>query len=387
MHAQNGTESNTSLSVVVSSNNQFALDFYRGINGSSGGKNIFVSPYSISTALAMTFEGSRNNTRKQMGEVLHFNMPDAERQAGFSELLAQTRPGPGKKYKLEVANALWGQKDYPFETAFTGAIGKFYGGGFNTVDYPGDKEGSIRKINTWVEDKTAGKIKNLIHSDDITPLTRLVLTNAIYFKGDWASPFEKGATKDEAFHVTETERVQAPMMHKTAHLRFVKENGLAAIELPYAGDDLSMIVLLPDSNVEQLGASVTLEMIEKLRSQMRPAEVDVTLPRFKFETRYILNQELGKMGMPDAFDEFLADFSGMTGKKMLHISEVIHQAMIDVNEEGSEAAASTAVVMSKKALRMPMKETFRADHPFIFTIVHNGTGSILFMGRVTNPVS
>jgi serpin B len=375
------------MSSVVSSDNQLAFDFYRGINVSSIGKNIFVSPYSISTALAMTFEGSRNNTRTQMAAVLHFNMSDADRQAGFSELLAQTRPGPGKKYKLEVANGLWGQKDFPFEPAFTGTIGKFYGGGFNTVDYAGDKEGAIHTINTWVEGKTAGKIKNLIHLDDVTPLTRLVLTNAIYFKGDWASPFEKSATKDEAFHTTETQKVQAPMMHQTAHFRFVKENGIAAIELPYSGDDLSMIVLLPDSKIDKLGEDLSLERIEILRAGMRLAEVDVTLPRFKFETRYILNDQLGKMGMPDAFDESLADFSGMNGKKSLYISKVIHQAMIDVNEEGSEAAAATAVVMSQKAMPFNMKETFRADHPFIFMIVHNTTGSILFMGRLSNPVS
>ena len=259
----------------------------------------------------MTFEGSRNETQKQMASVLHFNLPDADRQAGFSELLAQTKSGPGKKYKLEVANALWGQKDYHFEPAFTSAIGKFYGGGFNIVDYAGDKEGAIHTINTWVEGKTAGKIKNLIHLDDVTPLTRLVLTNAIYFKGDWASPFKKDATKDEAFHITDAQKVQAPMMHQTAHFRFVKQNGLAAIELPYAGNDLSMIVLLPDSNIDKLGESVSLDMIHKLHSQMRSEEVDVSLPRFKFETRYILNEELSKLGMPDAFDEFLADFSGI----------------------------------------------------------------------------
>lgn len=385
--AQKGTASGKDLSEVVNANNQFAFDFYRNLNTHEMGKNIFVSPYSISTALAMAYEGSSGNTRKQMAVVFHFNMTDAERQTGFSALMEQTKAGPGKHYKLGVGNALWGQKGYHFEPAFTHAIDKFYGGGFSEVDFPDDKAGSIHEINAWIEGKTAGKIQDLIHPDDITDLTRLVITNAIYFKGDWASQFKKAATKEEAFHLGSGKTTQVPMMRQTGQFRFVREDGLAAIELPYADNDLCMIAILPDGDVEKAGESLSLEKIQKLRAGMRSQEVDVSLPRFKFETRYLIGNNLTTMGMPDAFNEGLANFSGITGKKDLYISSVIHQAMIDVNEEGSEAAAATAVVMSTKSVRFDMPEAFRADRPFLFMIIHNSTGSILFMGRVSNPPS
>jgi serpin B len=370
---------------VVNANNQFALDFYRDLNAKEKGKNIFVSPYSISTALAMAFEGSSGNTRNQMAGVFHFDMPNAKRQAGFAGLQKQIAAGADGHYKLSVANALWGQKNYHFEPAFTQTIDKFYGGGFNVVDFPGDKPATIHKINTWVEDMTAGKIKGLIHPDDINELTRLVITNAIYFKGDWASQFKKTATKDEAFHLGDSKTAMVPMMHQIGHFRFARENGMAAIELPYAGNDLSMIAILPDSDIEKMGASLSLEKIQQLCVDMRSQEVNVFLPRFKFDTRYLLGSDLSAMGMPDAFSEGLADFSGITGKKDLYITSVIHQAMIDVNEEGSEAAAATAVVMGTKSMRIDLPETFRADKPFLFMIVHNATGSILFIGRVSNP--
>lgn len=385
LFAQNQAADNKGLSEVVNANNAFAVDFYKTLNKSGAGKNIFVSPYSISTALAMTFEGSRNNTQKQMATVLHFDFSDTVRQEGYSALLAQTKAGPGKHYKLDVANALWGQKDYHFEPAFTGAIAKFYGGGFYTVDYKGNKSGTIERINKWVEDKTARKILNLIHDDDVSELTRLVLTNAIYFKGNWASQFSKGATADAPFYLAGGAKVQVPMMHQTGRLRYVHENGAAAIELPYAGDELSMIAILPDADVDKFGETLSLGEIDQLRSHMRSREVDVFLPRFKFETRYLLQDALTAMGMPEAFDQYLADFSGMTGNKALYIFRVIHQAMIDVNEEGSEAAAATAVVMNEKSVQMDMKAAFRADRPFLFLIVHNSTRSILFMGRLSSP--
>jgi len=383
--AQQGTASGQDWPDVVNANNQFAFDLYRNLNAQETGNNIFVSPYSISTALAMAYEGSSGNTRKQMADVFYFDMPDAARQAGFAALLEQTKAGPGKHYKLNVANALWGQKDYHFEPAFTHAIDKFYGGGFNEVDFQGDKPATVHKINTWVEDKTAGKIKGIIHPGDIDELTRLVITNAIYFKGDWESPFKKAATKDEAFHLDGGKTVPVPMMRQTGHFRFLRENGLAAIELPYAENDLSMIAILPDGDIEKLGESLSLEKIQQICAGMWPQQVDVLLPRFKFDTRYVLEGNLSAMGMPDAFNGRSADFSGITGSKNLYISSVIHQAMIDVNEEGSEAAAATAVGMRAMSARSNRPEIFRADRPFLFMIVHNSTGSILFMGRVSNP--
>jgi serpin B len=383
--AQSATANGNNLSAVVDSNNQFAIDLYAKINAQDTGKNIFVSPFSISTALAMTFEGSSNNTRKQMAAVLHFNLPDADRQAGYSALLAATSAGPGKHYKLDVANALWGQKGYKFELPFLNVTGKFYGGALKPVDFAGNTEGARIEINTWVEDHTAKMIRDLIPKGAINPDTPLVLTNAIYFKGKWASPFKAAATKDAPFNVNDSVKVQVPMMSQTGRFRYVHENGVAAIELPYAGDDLSMIAILPDGDMEKFSKSLSLDAIRQLCVDMYSEDVDIFLPRFKLEAGYGLGGMLSEMGMPDAFSEKLADFSGMTGRSDLYISKVLHKARIEVNEEGSEAAAATAVIMAPKSVHLERKQVFRADHPFLFMIVHNSTGAILFMGRLSNP--
>ncbi len=384
MFAQSEPTNNNDMHAVVDSNNQFAIDLYRKVNAQDSGKNIFVSPFSISTALAMTFEGSSGNTRKQMANVLHLDMTDAARQAGYSALLTETSAGPGKHYKLNVANALWGQKGYHFEASFLNATGKYYGGALKTVDFAGNTEGARVEINTWAEDHTAKMIRDLIPPGALDTDTRLVLTNAIYFKGTWASQFKPAATKDAPFNVSKTVKVQTPMMHQTGHYRFVRENGVSAIELPYADDDLSMIAILPDGDIDKIGESLTLDQIKQLCVDMFSQEVDVTLPRFKMEAGYGLGGMLSAMGMPDAFSAKLADFSGMTGRPNLYIGKVIHKARIEVNEEGSEAAAATAVVMEDKAIMLE-KEVFRADRPFFFMIVHNKTGAILFVGRLSNP--
>ncbi len=376
------------VTAVVTSNTQFAFAMYQNLNAdkSNKGKNIFLSPYSISTALAMTYLGSEGNTRTQMAGTLHFNLPDNRLEAGFSSLLGQTKATPDKHYKLDVANALWGQQDYHFEPAFTGAIGKYFDGGFNAVNYADDQEreaGRI-KINRWVEQKTNDKIKNLVHPDDINNLTRLILTNAIYFKGDWKLQFKTMFTQNAPFTVSPGKTVTVPMMAQKEHFPFMENSELKMIELPYAGDDLSMLVLLPAGDVEKFGAALTPEKLQEYQKQLFPVKVELSLPRFKFETRYTLNEGLAAMGMPDAFDRATANFAGMTGKPALYITAVIHQAMIDVNEEGSEAAGATAVVMGEKAMVM-RPVVFRADRPFIFMIVHKPTGAILFMGRLSDP--
>ena len=389
MRAQTPTSA-AAVSAVVRGNSQFALALYQNINAdkASKGQNIFVSPYSISTALAMTYIGSRSNTQKQMAAVLHLQLPDATLEAGYSSLLAQTQATPAKHYKLEVDNALWGQEGSHFEPAFTTALSKYFGGGFNVVDFAHDREASARKINKWVEEKTADKIRDLVHASDINSLTRLILTNAIYFKGDWALKFKKETTQTAPFTVRPGKTVNVPMMQQEGSFPFVEDDELKMIELPYTGNDLSMIAILPARDVEQLGATLTLPKLQELRKRMYTQEVDLFLPRYKFETRYYLEEGLSAMGMPDAFDGRNADFSGMTGHRDFCISHVIHQAMIDVNEEGSEAAAATAIVMVTAAARVPgPPAVFRADHPFIFMIVHKPTDSILFLGRVSNPSS
>ncbi|MGD0682754.1 MAG: serpin family protein [Terracidiphilus sp.] len=385
LSAQSESPNRNDLHAVVEANNQFAIDLYRKINAQDEGKNIFVSPFSVSTALAMTFEGSRNKTRTQMAGVLHLDMSDADRQTGFSSLLAETSAGPGKHYKLNVANALWGQKGYHFEAPFLSAIGKFYGGTLKIVDFAGNTEGARVEINRWVEYHTAEMIRDLIPRGALDTDTPLVLTNAIYFKGTWASQFKPIATKVEPFNVSKTVKVQTPMMHQTGHFRFIKENGVAAIELPYEDDDLSMIAILPDGDIDKMGAGLSLDQIKQIGVDMFSQDVDVVLPRFKMEAGYGMGPMLSEMGMPDAFSEKLADFSGMTGRPNLYIGKAIHKARIEVNEEGSEAAAATSIGMLEMAMERKEKAVFHADRPFLFIIVHNKTGAILFMGRLSNP--
>jgi len=383
--AQSGATNRNDLHAVVDSNNQFAIDLYRKINAQDAGKNIFISPFSISTALAMTFEGSSGNTRKQMADVLRLGMPDAERQTGFAALLADTKAGPGKHYKLNVANALWGQKGYTFEAPFLNATGKYYGGALKPVDFAGNPDAARQEINTWVEDHTGKMIRNLIPQGAISADTPLVLTNAIYFKGTWASQFKPEATAVEPFNVSKTVKVQTPMMQQTGRFRFVRENGVAAIELPYADNDLSMIAILPDGDIDKVGESLSLDKIKQLCVDMFPLRVEVIIPRFKMEAGYGLGGMLSEMGMPDAFSRQQADFSAMTKEHKLWIGKVLHKARIEVNEEGSEAAAATSVGMVEMAMQRDVHEVFRADRPFIFMIVHNSTGAILFMGRLSNP--
>jgi serpin B len=386
LFAQGGSAGGNALPDVVDSSNSFAIDLYRKINEQDKGRNIFVSPFSVSTALAMTFEGSSGETRKQMDSVLHLNMADAARQQGFSDLLEATSAGPGKHYKLNVANALWGQKGYHFEASFLTATSKYYGGALKSVDFAGNPEGSRLEINTWVESHTAKMIKDMIPRGAIQPDTQLVLTNAIYFKGDWASPFKAAATNDAPFNVSDSVKVQVPMMHQSGRYRSVRENGVAAIELPYANGDLSMIAILPDGKMGKLDESLSLETIKQLRVDLYSVHVDVYLPRFKLEAGYMLSPLLSSMGMPDAFSKQLANFSGMTGQRNLFIGAVIHKARVEVNEEGTEAAAATTVIMAPTMARQNFKnEVFRADHPFLFIIVHNPTGAILFIGRLSNP--
>lgn len=376
----------TDATQLANANSEFALALYQKINAekSNQGKNIFVSPYSISTALAMTYTGSAGETRKQMASVLRFDsMPTDKLDTSFLSLLQQTKATPSKHYKLDVANALWGQKDYHFEPAFIGTVNKYYHGGFDAVDFVGAKDQTRKQINNWVENKTANKIKDLIHDEDINNLTRLVLTNAIYFKGDWASKFKAENTKNAPFNVAPDKAINVSMMEQKSSFPFMQNDELKMIELPYAGDDLSMVIMLPGGDVDKFGVELTVAKIQELRKQLHPVEVRLFLPRYKFETRYQLASLLAGMGMPDAFDEMKADFSGMTEAPKLYISKVIHQAMIDVNEEGSEAAAATGVVMSTKS--MMLTPEFRANKPFIFMIIHKPTNSILFMGRVSEP--
>ncbi|HEY76884.1 MAG TPA: serpin family protein [Thermoflexia bacterium] len=381
-----GKKNESDVEVVVRGNTAFALDLYEKLRKAEG--NLFFSPYSISAALAMTYAGARGNTARQMARTLHFTLEQKRLHPAFASL--ETRLNAVQEQgniQLRVANSLWPQIGYPFLEEFISLTEENYGASIIPVDY-GDPEAARGKINTWVEKKTEDKIKELIPPRLITSVTTLVLVNAIYFEGDWASRFDRRATEEASFWVTPVEKIQVPMMAQRQKFRYAEYERLQVLELPYVGGDLSMIVLLPREvdGLAELENNLTMENLERWTSALQESEVLVFLPRFKMAWgARILNNELQSMGMTDAFDGSKADFSGMDGTRRLAISVVLHKAFIDVNEEGTEAAAATAVIITRGISSPP--PTFRADHPFIFLIRDNNTGSILFIGRVVNPMA
>lgn len=377
------------VKAVVAGNSEFVLDLYAKLKDDpkirGAGGNLFFSPYSISTALAMTWAGARGETEKQMAEVLHFTLPQNRLHPAFGALENRLNAA-GKKggYELNVASALWGQRGYDFLQEFLELTRKNYGAGLRDVDFAKKTEKTRRTINAWVEKQTKDKIKELIKPGVLDSLTRLVLTNAIYFKGDWAIQFDKKDTRDAPFTVTPGQKVKVPMMYLKADFKYWADSRLQVLELPYKSDELGMVVLLPRKidGLAELEKSLTSKNLEQWLAKLQKQEVVVYLPRFKLLSEFSMAELLGAMGMKDAFSAE-ADFSAMTGKKELFISAVLHKAFVKVNEEGTEAAAATGVAMRLTAVRRT--PVFRADHPFVFMIKDNRSGSILFMGRVTNP--
>lgn len=385
---RNGARNNnmeTDVATVVGGNNRFALDLYARLRTEQSG-NLFFSPSSISTALAMTYAGARGDTESEMAKVLHFTLPQDKLHPGFASL-NKTLDGNGEKrgYRLHGANRLWGQQGYGFLPEFLTTTRTHYDAELAEVDFVRQTEQARKQINTWVEERTQGKIKELITPDILDASTCLVLTNAIYFKGDWTKPFDNKVTKDAPFQITSQQRTDVPMMHQQGDFRYWAGDGLKILELPYGRGDLSMLVLLPaeTGGLPDLEARLTSENLCRWLMNVREQPVRVFLPRFKLTSQFRLNDTLKAMGMLLAFGR--ADFSGMNGKRELFISAVIHKAFVDVNEEGTEAAAATAVIMSR-GLAIPRQPAeFRADHPFVFLIRDNRTGSILFLGRLMNP--
>lgn len=374
------------LSSVVNTNNQFAFGLYSRYKAKDG--NIFFSPYSISSALVMAYEGAKGKTAEEIEAVFHFPQDDTLRRESFLRIYNQINK-KDKKYQLRTANALWAQKDYPFLEDYFNLIGKYYGGKVTNLDFINETEKSRITINNWVEEQTNNRIKNLIPPGILNEMTRLVLTNAIYFKGKWVKQFEEKNTTEQDFRMSPANTVKVKMMSLTgerARFNYGETDKLQILELLYEGEELSMLVLLPkDDDLAALEESLNPQNISNWKSGLQKERVDVYLPKFKFETKYFMAEDLKEMGMPTAFSG-VADFSGMTGKKDLFISEVIHQAFVEVNEEGTEAAAATAVVMVQSVL-MEKPKIFNANRPFIFVIQEKETGNILFIGRVNNPMS
>lgn len=380
------TKNSSDMKSVVDGNTTFALNLYSKLKDAEG--NLFFSPYSISTALAMTYAGARGNTEKQMAHVLHFTLEQDKLHPAFASIEARYKTIQEEgDVQLSVANALWPQKDYVFLKDYLELTKKNYGATITPLDYKNAHEAARKTINNWVEQKTNDKIKDLIKRGVLNPLVRLVLTNAIYFKGNWSNQFDMNLTKDIPFHLLSGKSVKAPMMNQKQKYGYLELENLQILELPYVGNELSMLVLLPKKvdGLTELENGLTNDNLEKWTKHLRKREVRVFLPKFKMTLQFGLDKTLASMGMPDAFNVG-ADFSGMDGTKMLYISAVIHKAFIAVDEEGTEAAAATAVVM--KLLSAPVSPpVFRADHPFVFIIRDNLSGSILFFGRVVDPTA
>jgi len=369
---------------ITEGNNRFGLELYHQIAPKKG--NLFFSPSSIHTALAMTYAGARGNTAAEMARTLHYGKGE-EYFGAYGGLIDRTAAGKKAKYELNIANALWLQEDKPFLPPFLALNQRHFGAGLFDVDFKRRFEAARGDINKWVADRTKQKIKDLLPAGSLNALTRMVLTNAIYFKGDWASQFKKASTRPMDFHVTADKKTRAQMMYQSGKFGYTETPDAQALKMPYDGKDLSMVVLLP-KKVDALGSlekSLTTgslaAMIGRLR---RPRKVRVFFPRFKMEYKMKMKPILAKMGMPEAFGG-KADFSGMTGSQDLFISDVYHKAFVKVDEKGTEAAAATAVVMRLRSAAPSRPLVFKADHPFLFLIRHEKTGQILFLGRVTEP--
>lgn len=370
---------------VVMANNKFALNLYSEYKKDSG--NIFFSPYSISTAFAMVYEGAKGKTAEEIQKLFNYPTNSNLRRQSFSAIYNDLN-SPNAKYKLSVANALWAQKDYKFLNEYMDTLKNYYMAQATNLDFVNATEESRLTINKWVETKTNDKIKDLFSAGSLESSTKLVLTNAIYFKGTWTVQFDKNRTTNKDFKVTPTNIVKVPTMIKTdenSKFKYLETDTLQALEVPYEGDKLSMLILLPKSNdIKPIENSLSEKKLSEIKGKLEETRVDVYIPKFTFDTKYFMTDTLSKMGMPTAFT-MDADLSGMDGSKMLYISKVIHQAFVDVNEEGTEAAAATGIAVG---LKMAIKEipTFIADHPFIFIIQDKKSGNILFLGRVSNPV-
>ena len=369
---------------IIEANNRFAINLYSQYKSEEG--NIFFSPFSISTAMAMVYEGAEGKTAKEIKSVFGFPKYDNSRRNQYSNLLSEINK-KDKEYALKTANALWAEQDFHFLDEYLTTVEKYYGGKTTNLDFKNEPDSSRLIINNWVEDKTNNKIKDLFPEGSIHPLTRLVLTNAIYFKAEWLIQFDADKTSDENFRVNPDKSIKVPMMQPTSQkstFNYTQNKDLQILEMPYAGEDLSMLILLPlDDDIEALENSFTIEKLTEWKKSLRKRRVKIYIPKFKFETKYFMKNTLINLGMPTAFTNS-ADFSGMTGTKDLKIDKVIHQAFIEVNEEGTEAAAATGIGMMQHSMPPPTP-IFKADHPFIFIIQQKETGNILFMGRVSNP--
>jgi serpin B len=371
------------LTELVAGNSAFAFDLYQALRDETG--NLFFSPYSISVALAMAYAGARAETERQMAETLHFTLPQERLHPAFNALDQELRSEEGDNFKLHIANAIWGQIGYSFLSEFLDVLARNYGAGMRLLDFEKEPEASRQAINDWVSEQTEEKIQDLIPAGGITRDTTLVLSNAIYFDADWERQFAQERTTDRVFNTLDGHEVTVPMMSLSdpASLAYVAGQGYQAVELPYKGGEMSMVILVPDAGqFEAFEAALDAGRVEAILDELQLKHVDLKLPKFSYESSFSLAQKLAEMGMPNAFEG--ADFSGMDGTDQLFISDVFHKAFVAVDEAGTEAAAATAVIAATTSLPV-VDVQLVVDRPFIFVIRDVNNGTVLFVGRVLNP--
>jgi serpin B len=371
---------------VGDATNALGFDLYQALGRDP--KNLVFSPLSVETALALTSAGARGQTAEQMARVLH-----ATSLAGRLKRLAEPplpdadQPGPPAS-ELRIADALWAQQDYHFQPPFLALAEQNYAGGLHHVNFQADSEAARRTINLWVEKQTHDKIRDLIPPGAIDPrTTRMVLTNAVYFRAPWANAFEPANTRERAFHLADGSTVMAPLMYQQESFAYLRGEGFQAVQLRYAQSALAMELYLPDlvDGLPTLERLLTADRLTAWGPKFEFLEVRLTLPRFKITSNFQLGKTLATLGMPDAFDAQKADFSGIASQESICLSEVVHQAYVDVNERGTEAAAATGMLLAASAAPLAEPRVFTADHPFLFLIRDPSSEAILFLGRVSNP--
>lgn len=378
------------VATTAGSGNEFGTDLYAGMR-SEKSENLFFSPYSISSALAMTYAGAEERTKQQMAKVLHISLPDSDLHSANDALrmvLINTDVKTG--FQLRVANRLWIQTSFHLLPGFLELTKASYGAEMGLVDFH-QTEAARTAINSWIEDQTDRKIQNLLVPGSLVPETKLVLTNAIYFKARWKDEFNPKSTEDAPFYISASQSVVVPTMRRLHRFPYAAIDNAQILELPYGQDgSLSMLIVLPKTadGFEELEKKLSSKKLETWIGSLRSRTVEVRLPKFKMTAEFSLKPLLESMGMPLAFSD-QANFSRISTQEPLKISAVIHKAFVDLNEEGTEAAAATAVLMMPTAAAPDREKPieFRADHPFVFLIRHRKTQSILFMGRLMNPKS
>ncbi len=367
---------------VVAASNAFAFDLYKRLSVQRG--NVFFSPYSITAALAMTYEGARGRTAAEMEKVLRLPKDAALRRDFFAKDLAAFNAGTGTR----IVNAFWAQKDYAFLPAYSDLLRNSYGADAFPADFKTAADEARLEINKWTAGQTNDRIKDLFPQNSLNSLTRLVLVDAVYFKGKWETQFDKDLTAEADFFTTPVNKVKVRMMKLSgegAKFNYCQAGGLQLLELPYKTGGLSMLVILPaEGGLKKLEKELSAAKLSLWEKELDNRRVDVFLPRFSLSAKYALPDTLAKMGMPEAFTD-KADFSGMDGTKNLYIQQVVHQGFVEVNEEGTEAAAATGVAMGLKSMPMQAPPQFRVNRPFLFLIRDSAAGKIVFMGRVEKP--